>query len=130
MKEIQNKKVGNTMSEKKPRLSLTANKMPEEIYNILAEKGDSRRLTPYVVSLVEKEKMMDTLIMNLSKLVDKIDRLENKVEELNDKLEGTTISSSKNVYISKNTEEIVQGELGISEKIDSEIDEEIEEVDF
>ncbi|MFB7304614.1 hypothetical protein [Heyndrickxia sporothermodurans] len=118
------------MSEKKPRLSLTANKMPEDIYNILAEKGDSRRLTPYVVSLVEKERMMDALVMNLPKLLEKIDHLEDKIDKLNAKIEGSEVSFSKNYSIPKNTEEVEQGELGISEKIDSEIDEEIIEVDF
>lgn len=117
------------MSEKKPRLSLTANKMPTDIYEILAEKGASRRLTPYIVSLVEKERIFDTLISSLPKIVDKLEHLEHAVAELNLKIEKVEIRTESS-YVSKNTEEVLQGELGISENIDSEIDEEIIDVDF
>ncbi|MDM5335808.1 hypothetical protein QUF84_00660 [Fictibacillus enclensis] len=114
------------MSDKKPRLSLTANKMPEDVYRILAEKGDTRRLTPYVVSLVEKEHMMDTLIMNLSKVVHKIDDLEETINGLKAQLDGSSILSPKREL----DEKVVQGNIGISENIDGGIEEEIEEVDF
>ncbi|MEY8742849.1 hypothetical protein AB9M62_25635 [Bacillales bacterium AN1005] len=93
------------MTTKKPRLSLTVNKMPEDVYDILAEKGDSRRLTPYVVSLVEKEKQMDQIISSLSSLeekekkvdqlltslslaLDKFSGLENKIDGLAETLHG------------------------------------------
>lgn len=93
------------MTTKKPRLSLTVNKMPEEVYQILAEKGDSRRLTPYVVNLVEKEKHMDQIISSLSSIeakekkvdqlisslsliLDKVSGLENKVDGLAEAFRG------------------------------------------
>lgn len=107
------------MTTKKPRLSLTVNKMPEDVYQILAEKGDTRRLTPYVVSLVEKEKQMDQIISSLSSLeakekkvdqlisslsliLDKVSGLENKVDGLAEAFRGHQDVSNIQGNISKN----------------------------
>lgn len=116
------------MTTKKPRLSLTVNKMPEDVYQILAEKGDSRRLTPYVVSLVEKEKQMDQIISSLSSLEakeKKVDQLISslslfldKVSGLENKVDGLAEAFRENQDISKNEvpevkEKGLQGELEI-----------------
>lgn len=120
------------MTTKKPRLSLTVNKMPEDVYQILAEKGDSRRLTPYVVSLVEKEKQMDQiisslstleakekkvdqLISNLSLILDKVSGLENKVDGLAEAFHGQQFISTIQEDFSKNEVPEVK-EKAINEK--------------
>lgn len=124
------------MTTKKPRLSLTVNKMPEDVYEILAEKGDSRRLTPYVVSLLEKEKQMDQIISSLSSLdekekkvdqlissltliLDKVSGIENKVDGLTEAFRGhQDISTVQNNFSENEVPEVKekvlnQGELEI-----------------
>ncbi|MFP7474456.1 hypothetical protein SFC55_26065 [Niallia taxi] len=111
------------MTTKKPRLSLTVNKMPEEVYQILTEKGDSRRLTPYVVSLVEKEKQMDQIISSLSSLeekekkvdqlisslsliLDKVSGLENKVDGLAEAFQHQDISNVQEDFSKNEVNEV------------------------
>lgn len=119
------------MSEKK-RLTLTGNKMPADVYSKLERLGNERKLTPYICSLIEKEEMMDSLINNLSLMLDKLNNVEKKVIDLNEKLENTTIQttpSSEEKLIAH--EEIIQeGKLEITSQIEGGIEEEIFEPDF
>ncbi|WP_437834570.1 hypothetical protein ACQRXC_29175 (plasmid) [Niallia taxi] len=106
------------MTTKKPRLSLTVNKMPEDVYQILAEKGDSRRLTPYVVSLVEKEKQMDKIISSLSSKEKKVDQLIDslalildKVGGLENKVDGLAEAFQQQQFIRTDQEDFSQNEV-------------------
>jgi len=120
------------MSEKK-RLTLTGNKMPADIYEKLEQLGSERKLTPYVCSLVEKEKMMDNLIGGLSTLINKLENVENIVVELNHKFENTTIQTSHIALTMPNvidSEVIAEGKLNISNNIVGGIEEEIGDMDF
>lgn len=113
---------------KKGRLTLTGNKMPDEVYKKLEEKGSDRKLTPYIVGLVEKEEMMDKLIESLSTLIHKVDHLDDRFSGFEAKLDGVNLS----VKYETNTddEEIKQGDLEIKDNIIGGIEEEIEEIDF
>lgn len=113
---------------KKGRLTLTGNKMPDEVYKKLEEKGSDRKLTPYIVSLVEKEEMMDKLIESLSTLIHKVDHLDEKFTRIELKLEGTNVSIKNESIIEE--VEIKQGNLEIAENIIGGIEEDIEEMDF
>ncbi|MCK1995470.1 hypothetical protein MPH61_23390 [Peribacillus muralis] len=115
-------------AQKKGRLTLTGNKMPDGVYRKLEEKGLERKLTPYIVGLVEKEEMMDKLIENLSALIHKVDGLDDRFSGLESKLEGVNVSN--NVEVNINEEEIKQGDLEIKENIIGCIEEDIEEIDF
>lgn len=123
------------MSEKK-RLTLTGNKMPDHVYGKLEKLGIERTLTPYVVSLVEKEEKMDSLIENLSFLISKLNNVENIVIDIHQKLENTTISTLQIGSINsleapvESSESIREGKLEISNRIEGGIEEEIEERDF
>lgn len=113
---------------KKGRLTLTGNKMPDEVYRKLEEKGSDRKLTPYIVSLVEKEDMMDKLIESLSIIIDKIDCLDEKVSGFEKKIGKATFSFESNA--ANNEEDVKQGNLEIGKNIIGGIEEEIEEMDF
>lgn len=120
------------MSERK-RLTLTGNKMPADVYEKLEKLGIDRKLTPYVCSLVEKEEMMDKLIMGLSTLINKIENVEKFVVELNHKLEDSTIQTQitpATAFNTLETEVIPEGKLNISSNVVGGIEEDIEDVDF
>lgn len=113
---------------KKGRLTLTGNKMPDDVYKKLEEKGSDRKLTPYIVGLVEKEETMDKLIESLSTLIQKVDHLGERFTDFEAKLNGVNIPVDKEEVIPD--EDIVQGDLEISDKIIGGIEEEIEDIDF
>lgn len=113
---------------KKGRLTLTGNKMPDQVYEKLEEKGADRRLTPYIVNLVEKEEVMDKLIEGLSILVQKVDDMHLKIDGLEELLDGKRIVYREQTAVE--VEEIKQGSIQIGEKITGGIEEEIEEMDF
>jgi hypothetical protein len=119
------------MSEKdKKRLTLTGKNMPDPIFTKLEQLGNDRRLTPYIISLVEKEELMDTLISSLSILLDKVDNLDVQLQEINKKFTTINIPTSddkRKSYDEKPNfvESVKQGDLGISDEVDSEIDEPI-----
>lgn len=120
------------MSEKK-RLTLTGNKMPADVYDKLERLGSERKLTPYICSLVEKEEMMDKLIMGLSTLNNKMENVEKSVVELNNKLEDRTIPTRIIPVTLPNTietEAIPEGKLNISNNVVGGIEEDIEDIDF
>ncbi|SCY83908.1 hypothetical protein [Lysinibacillus fusiformis] len=119
------------MSEKK-RLTLTGNKMPDHVYTKLEKLGTERTLTPYICSLIEKEEKMDSLIDNLSFLINKLNSVENIVIEIHQKLENTTIhtGSNESESIIIPVENIREGRLEISNHVEGGIEEEIEERDF
>ncbi|MCE4051869.1 hypothetical protein [Bacillus sp. Au-Bac7] len=116
------------MTDKK-RLTLTGTNIPEEIYDKLAQLGNERRLTPYIVHLIEKEAMMDKLIASLPSLLSKMDILENQLSNINGKLDNANAVSApetKEDMPAEPKEEIIKiGEIGVSEEIESELDEEI-----
>jgi len=117
----------------KKRLTLTGNKMPDKIYKKLEELGNQRKLTPYVISLIEKEEKMDMLIEHLSVLVNKIDNVEHNMAKINQKLEGVSIQDIYPETANKantSVETIQEGKLDISDHIEGGIEEQIEEIDF
>lgn len=119
------------MSEKK-RLTLTGNKMPDHVYARLEQLGIERKLTPYICNLVEKEQQMDSLISTLSVFIDKLTTVEKIVLDINQKLDNTTIQTgpgSKENLVNP-VDDIREGKLEISNRIEGGIEEEIEERDF
>ncbi|TKI65298.1 hypothetical protein FC756_17070 [Lysinibacillus mangiferihumi] len=119
------------MSDKK-RLTLTGNKMPDHVYAKLEKLGIERTLTPYICNLVEKEQQMDSLISTLSILTSKLDTVEKIVIDINQKLNNTTIQTvleSKENLVNP-VDDIREGKLEISNRIEGGIEEEIEERDF
>lgn len=117
----------------KKRLTLTGNKMPNEIYKKLEELGNQRKLTPYVVNLIEKEEKMDMLIEHLSVLINKVDNVERGIVDLNQKLESASIQASSPVVTDKvnmATETVQEGKLEISDRIEGGIEEETDTPDF
>lgn len=113
---------------KKGRLTLTGNKMPDDVYKKLEEKGSDRKLTPYIVSLVEKEVMMDKLIEGLSTLLRKVDCMDEKFSRIEMKLESGSVFIKSEAIPEEH--EIEQGDLKINENIIGGIEEDIEEMDF
>ncbi|PKR83070.1 hypothetical protein [Heyndrickxia camelliae] len=121
------------MSDKKEkkRITLTGNKMPEETYSKLDQLAKERKLTPYIVNLVEKENMMDKLIEGLSILVSKIDTIEHKVDQVQEQLSLSKIEIEHRPLINDNEpEKIAQGKIEVSEKIVGGIEEDIPDFDF
>lgn len=115
----------------KGRLTLTGTKMPDEVYKKLMQMGADRKLTPYIVNLVEKEDMMDKLIESLSSLTNTIQNIDVRFTNLEKRLESGNVSH----YIApatteENIEEIKQGKLEISDKVVGGIEEEVEDLDF
>ncbi|WP_110925936.1 hypothetical protein [Bacillus massiliglaciei] len=111
---------------KKGRLTLTGNKMPDEVYRKLEEKGADRKLTPYIVSLVEKEDMMDKLIQSLSTVIQKVDHLSDEFSGFKSKFDGVefaSIQEEKPVV----EDEIKQGDLGIKDNILGGIEEDLDD---
>lgn len=112
----------------KGRLTLTGNKMPDNVYSKLEKKGADRNLTPYVVSLVEKEETMDKLIESLSVVINTInarfDRLEEQFENI------TLYKENLRSFTPIEEDEIKQGSLEVSDKIEGGIEEEIDDMDF
>ncbi|KYD11416.1 hypothetical protein B4102_2144 [Heyndrickxia sporothermodurans] len=113
---------------KKGRLTLTGNKIPDKIYKKLEKLGSDRKLTPYVVYLVEKEEMMDKLIESLSTLIHKVDHLDERFSGLEKRLSGVNVPIENKT--TTDDDEIKQGDLEIGENIIGGIEEDIEEIDF
>lgn len=121
-----------TNVKERKRLALTANKMPEEIYLKLEKLGAERKLTPYIVSLIEREEQTNKLLEGLNTLVNNNTHLTQQVKEINEKINIVNdfkVTKSSDVEII-DREEIKEGKLDISDNIEGGIDEEIDEVDF
>lgn len=104
----------------KKRLTLTGKNMPDEIYQKLEQLGNDRKLTPYIINLVEKEEMMDKIISSLSIMLSKIDKLDNQMVEFNEKLNNIHVVSAP-VVPNEETQDIEktsiqQGDIGVNTK--------------
>lgn len=120
-------------SNDKKRLTLTGNKMPENVYQKLEELGSSRKLTPYIVNLIEKEEKMNKLLEDLTIITSKFTGIEQMLETINSKLDGNFIHAGD---IKKGSTDVAQpevvseGKLDISNNIIGGIEENIEDIDF
>lgn len=83
------------MVKEKKRLTLTGNKMPEEVYKKLEELGSTRRLTPYIVSLIEKEEHTNKLIESLSSVAERMEDIEHKVDHIYEAISSGNIDIYK-----------------------------------
>lgn len=54
--------------KKSKRFTIQGSNMPKEFYDVLKEKSEARAITPYIISLMEKEKLMNQLIQLLPNL--------------------------------------------------------------
>lgn len=66
-------------------MALSADNMPDDVYQILNEKSNSRQLTSYVVELVQNEQRHEQLMQkleNVEKRLKPLDTVENKLEQL------------------------------------------------
>lgn len=83
----------------KKRLTITGNNIPDDIYKKLDDLGNQRKLTPYVVRLIEKEVEMNALIKGLSDLTSKVEGMERMLKEINNKLEIESVQSISDVSV-------------------------------
>lgn len=66
-------------------MALGAENMPDDVYEILNEKSNSRQLTSYVVELVQNEQRYEQLMQKLDsveKRLNLLDKVENKLDLL------------------------------------------------
>lgn len=104
----------------KKRLTLTGKNIPDKIYTKLDKLANERTLTPYIVSLVEKEETMDKILKSLSIMLSKIDKLDDQMGEIKDKLHSGIVVTApeEKKEETKDIEEdsIPQGNTGINTK--------------
>ena len=129
------------MGEKK-RLTLTGKNIPDNIYEKLDKLANEKRLTNYIVSLVEKEEslvekesMMDKMNKSLSTMLSKMDKLDEQMEVINQRLENINVVSAPVEAIKEDrdieTDPIQQGDIGVNtDKIRGEQITEDDEYDF
>ncbi|MGH0944836.1 hypothetical protein ACQVTS_27255 [Bacillus mycoides] len=70
---------------KRRKMALGADNMPDDVYEILNEKSNSRQLTSYVVELVQNEQRYEQLMQKLEsveKRLNLLDTVENKLDQL------------------------------------------------
>ncbi|MDC2867327.1 hypothetical protein [Bacillus sp. BP-3] len=60
---------------KRRKMALGADNMPNDVYQILNEKANSRQLTSYVVELVQEKKRYEQLMKKLDTVESKLDLL-------------------------------------------------------
>lgn len=112
-------------NKERKRLALTANKIPEDIYLKLEKLGSDRKLTPYIVNLIEKEEQVDRLLEEVSEMKKILLHIDKKLDGKKSHIEDNTENKS-NI----DREDIVEGKLNISNNIIGGIEEDVEEVDF
>ncbi|KAA0782799.1 hypothetical protein [Bacillus sp. BPN334] len=70
---------------KRRKMALGAENMPDDVYEILNEKSNSRQLTSYVVELVQNEQRYEQLMQKLESVEERLnllDTVENKLDQL------------------------------------------------
>ena len=72
------------MNEKRKRMALNSEYMPDEVYKILNEKALKRSLTTYVIELVEESLRSKGLLEKLDKIESKIDNILSKNLKFNE----------------------------------------------
>ena len=99
------------MVEKRKRITLNCEDMPDEIYNILNEKALRRKITPYIIEIVQ-QRLMDKLVL------EKLEAIEVKIDGL----------ASGNIKVKSNNNEeektLKEGMFVKANTIIGEIDEE------
>lgn len=63
------------MADKRKRMVLNSEDMPDEVYRILDSQSAKRALTPYVVALVQKSLESNLILEKLSIIENKIDNI-------------------------------------------------------
>ena len=63
------------MSEKRKRITLNSEDMPEDVYEILNEKALGRKVTPYIIEIVQQRIKDKSLLDKLEVIEAKIDRI-------------------------------------------------------
>ena len=99
------------MYEKRKRISLNCDEMPDEVYDILNEKALRRKITPYIIEIVRKT-------IDDKSLIDKLDAIEAKID---------SITSGNIIFNANNTEEeklLEEGRVVNASKVISKIDDE------
>lgn len=61
------------MAQKKSRITFSTADIPDDIYEILSDKADKRKLTPYIVELVETCKLNKLILSKLESIESKVD---------------------------------------------------------
>lgn len=112
----------------KKRLTLSVNAMPVEIAEKLQELGENRSLTPYIVSLVEKEERMDKLIEIFSNISNQMESYSADLKDIKNMLNTSDVKISTSEQFNEQDNEIVQeGKLEVSDTIIGGIEEEIQD---
>ncbi|GAF66473.1 hypothetical protein BTS2_3374 [Bacillus sp. TS-2] len=123
------------MTKEQKRLTLTGSNMPDEVYEKLNELAKSKRLTHYIIELVQKEKVMDRFIESLSAfplndLENNIKDIQYKVSAIDTKLDNGIVPEIKKESQPRNENQIIEGKINVASKIEGSIEESVEEVDF
>ncbi|HEF1857346.1 MULTISPECIES: hypothetical protein [Bacillus] len=116
---------------KRRKMALGAENMPDDVYNILNEKSNSRQLTSYVVELVQNEQRYEQLMQKLDsveKRLNLLDKVENKLDLL---LSNGFITTQKLTDLKDEESVLKEGKIiNAKEVIGGIAKEDNEEVDF
>jgi len=99
------------MSEKRKRITLNSDDMPDEVYDILNEKALKRKVTPFIIEIVQ-QRIKDKSIL------DKLITIESKLDML---ASGNTIIRNKKP---QEEQSLMEGKVVHASLVISEIDEE------
>lgn len=111
------------------RVTITINGMSEELAAKVLSLSEARKLTPYFVSLVEKEEKMDRLISNLSSIAENMDSFNSNLSDIKSSLDSNLLIPKHTQSNSSNAEVVKEGKLEVSDTIKGGIEEETE-VDY
>ncbi|PFS32651.1 hypothetical protein [Bacillus thuringiensis] len=116
---------------KRRKMALGAENMPDDVYEILNEKSNSRQLTSYVVELVQNEQRYEQLMQKLDsveKRLNLLDKVENKLDLL---LSNGFITTQKPTDLKDEEPVLKEGKIiNATEVIGGIAEEDNEEVDF
>lgn len=120
------------MEERKDRFTISTNKIPDDVYRKLDQKGEERKLATYIVNLVEKEEQMDKMIASLS-IISELSLIPDMLKKI-ENIERVILKQPGEYTIRKEelseAEDVKQGQLNISENVQGGIVEEITDFDF
>jgi len=116
---------------KRRKMALGADNMPDDVYQILNEKSNSRQLTSFVVELVQNEQRYEQLMKKLDsveKRLNLLDTVENKLDLL---LSNGFVPTPKQLEPKGEEPRLQEGKiLSIKEVVGGMDKEDSEEMDF
>lgn len=103
-------------NEKKQRMVLSTDKMSDMVYKFLDKKSRTKELTPYIISLVEKDISMQPILELLHSIDSKIDNIDSKIDDISSgvvikKVQSVVSEDIHEGLINKGQTTEVKGEL-------------------